>query len=53
MAKRRRVRDNKQRGMGRRMKSGKKPMSAEAKEARKKIIEIQRASNLARLAKNK
>lgn len=53
MATRRRIKDHKQRGMNRRMQSGRKPMSPEQKEDRKKLIEVQRASNLKRLANKK
>jgi hypothetical protein len=46
-----RKRKNTQRGMHRKMISGKKPMSDEEKEARKKIKETQREENKARLSK--
>ena len=39
--------------MHRRLKTGKKPMSPEQKEARKKMIEAQRAANLERLSNMK
>ena len=45
MATRKRLKDNKQRGMHKRMTTGKKPMTKESKEARKKIREAQRAAN--------
>lgn len=48
---RRRIRDHKQRGMNRRRAAGRKPMSEKTKEDRKKAREVQRAANLARLAK--
>ena len=41
MTTRKRLKDNKQRGMNRRLKRGRKPMCTEQKEARKKIREIQ------------
>ncbi len=50
---RRRLKDHKQRGMKRRMISGKKPMSEEEKAIRKKTSEAQRAETKARLAKKK
>ena len=53
MSNKRRVKKNKQRGMHRRLKTGKKPMSPEQKEARKKMIEAQRAANLERLSNMK
>jgi len=46
-----RLRKNKKQAMTRRMRSCKKPMSSEQKEARKKLSEIQRAKTKARLAK--
>jgi hypothetical protein len=46
-----RKRKNTQRGMHRKMISGRKPMSTQEKEARKKKKEIQREENKARLAK--
>ena len=46
-----RKRRNTQRGMHRKMISGRKPMSTQEKEARKKIKEAQREDNKARLAK--
>ncbi len=52
MAKKR-LRDHKQQGMNRRRISGRKPMSKEEKEARKKRSEAQRIENRERLAKLK
>ncbi len=51
MGNKRRPKANKQRGMNRRLARGKKPMSAEEKEARKKMKEKQREENKARVAK--
>lgn len=47
MGNKRRLKKNKQRGMYRRMKRGKRPMTLEQKEARKKMKETQRAAALA------
>ena len=43
--KKKRLRKNKKQGMGRRRKSGKKPMNNEQKEALKKLRESTRAAN--------
>jgi hypothetical protein len=51
MANRKRLKKHKQSGMNRRAISGKKPMSAETKEARKKNSEIDRARTKATLTK--
>jgi len=45
MTKTKRLRHNKRQGMRKRMRSGKKPMTAEQKEARKKLQERTRAAN--------
>ena len=50
MAKKR-LRRHKHQAMRRRLASGKKPMSTQEKEARKKKSEVQRGENKARLAK--
>jgi hypothetical protein len=47
MGNKRRLRKNKQRGMSRRLRRGKKPMCLEQKVARKKMRETQRAAALA------
>lgn len=44
MATRKRLKKHKQRGMHKRMTTGKKPMSEETKEARRKVKEAQRAA---------
>ena len=52
MGNRKRLRKHKQYAMNRRLASGKKPMSAETKEARKRNSEIDRARTKAALAKS-
>jgi hypothetical protein len=51
MGNRKRLKKHKQSAMNRRLASGKKPMSAENKEAQKKKSEIDRARTKATLAK--
>ena len=53
MGNRRRLPDNKQRGMNRRKASAKKPMSSQEKEARKKINDANRARTKAAFEKSK
>tara|TARA_Y100000034_G_C6709819_1_gene313484 strand:+ start:507 stop:671 length:165 start_codon:yes stop_codon:yes gene_type:complete len=53
MGNKRRQRPNKQRGMHRRLRNGKKPMSAEQKALRKKESEAQRERTKAALEKSR
>ena len=53
MGRKKRVRKGTQRKMHKRMVTGKKPMSAEQKEARKKIRETQRNAQLEKNKANK